>query len=124
MSIETALVFDQEGKTIHWHLPPGRSNGYIPDTRSLWEVLWENRHRLGGVAHTHPWEGDTWFSGTDVTTFSAVERALGQRLQWPIVTFTSVQVFVWVGPEKYDYGLLRSDPIPVEDVAELRQRSR
>lgn len=124
MSIETALVFDQEGKTLHWHLPPGRSGGYIPDTQSLWDVIWENRDRLGGVAHTHPWDGEAWPSRTDVTTFSAVEMALGKRLQWPIVTFSVVKVFTWVGPEKYDYGLLREAPIPVEDVEELRQRSR
>lgn len=91
--IETAMVFDDQGGTILWHEPCGRTAGSIPDTRDLWEVIWENRGRLGGIAHTHPWDGEAWPSLTDVTTFDAIERALGKRLLWPIATFTEVRYF-------------------------------
>ena len=122
--IETALVFDLEGKTIHWHLPAGRSAGSLPDSVSLWDVLWENRHRLGGVAHTHPWDGPSGPSHTDVTTFAAVEAALGKRLVWPIVTFTHITYVEWVGPGRIDYEMLRTPSWRVADVEELRNRSR
>jgi hypothetical protein len=119
--IETAAVFDLDGNVIHWHLPPGRAGGWIPDSRNLWDVLWENRERLGGVAHTHPWHGEAWPSGTDVTTFAAVEAALGLRLVWPIVTMTEVRTFRWVGPGKHDYK-----PVPFlksDDIFDLRRLS-
>ena len=51
--IETAAVFDLKGNVIHWHLPLGRSGGWLPDSRDLWTILWNNRENLGGVAHTH-----------------------------------------------------------------------
>lgn len=123
--IETALVFDNEGNTIHWHEPPGRSGSYIPDTRDLWEIIWENRHRLGGVAHTHPWNGESWASGTDVTTFAAIEQGLGKRLLWPIATFTEVGYFQYntetLQYEAINPGLVTYD---IEDLDELVWRSR
>lgn len=121
--IESALVFDKEGKTIHWHLPPGRSGGWIPDTRDLWEVLWENRHRLGGVAHTHPWNGEAWPSGTDETTFRAVELGLGQQLLWPVVTFTDMKAFVF-NPVTGEYVQAGPLTLELEGLEELRQISR
>lgn len=148
--METALVFDHEGRTIHWHEPLGRSGGALPDSRDLWEVLWEHRSeskggtgRLAGVAHTHPWNGPTGASRTDLTTFRAVELGLGQRLLWPIVTFTHVVWYVRraglentalaaIAPN--DINRFQSDPeyIPgkgpstwgLEGIEELRARSR
>lgn len=109
--METALVFDWEGRTIHWHEPPGRSASSLPDSRSLWDVLWEHRSsknggtgRLAGVAHTHPWNGPTGASQTDLTTFRAVELGLGQRLLWPIVTFTHIRW--WVRHTDLDHAAL------------------
>lgn len=121
---ETRLVFDREGRTILWPHDPHRSAGYLPDNQTLWDFLWDNRERLGGVAHTHPWEGPVWASYTDVTTFSAIEKGLGRRLLWPIVTFTDIQVFAWVGPGDYDYAPLSPVPFVVEGVEDLRLRSR
>ena len=121
--LEVALVFDKEGKTIHWHVPPGRSSGHIPDTRDLWEVLWENRDRIGGVAHTHPWNGDAWPSLTDMTTFRAVERGLGRQLLWPVVTFTEMRGFVF-NPVTGDYVQAGPLTIELEGLEELRERSR
>jgi len=129
---ENALVFDKEGKTLLWHLPEGCNEGYIPDSQDLWEFLWDNREIIGGVAHTHPWDGKAWFSRTDVTTWAACEKGLGIRLVWPVVTFTEVKQFIWVGPDRLDYWCLDDIPeingirqldLPV-DVEGLRERSK
>jgi hypothetical protein len=48
---------------------------------------------LGGVAHSHPWEGEAHPSGTDVSTFRAIELGLGKRLLWPIVTLSEVRYY-------------------------------
>jgi hypothetical protein len=104
--MEAALVFDKWGVPIYWHTPPDRTMSSLPDSRGLWEVLWDNRADLGGVAHTHPWSGFSGPSQTDVTTFAAVEAGLGQRLIWPVVTFTHINYLVWIGPGKHDYATM------------------
>lgn len=123
--MEVALVFDKQGKTIAFHEPPGRSGGAIPDSRNLWDILWTNRDRLGGVAHTHPWDGEAWPSQTDVTTFRAVELGLGQNLLWPVVTFTEV---AYVVKNQADGNFVLVNPkhisIQIEGIEELRVRSR
>jgi hypothetical protein len=123
--IEVAMVFNDQGEVIYWHLPPGRSGGSIPDTRSLWEVLWENRDRLGGVAHTHPWNGSPWPSQKDVTTFRAIEKGLGEPLLWPIVTFDQIGYWHWSEPDK-DYILINGNSLALEvqGIERLRELSR
>ncbi len=91
--IETAMVFDHDGHVLAWHKPDGATGGSIPDTRSLWDVLWDARGELGGVAHTHPWAGDARASQEDVTTFAAIDRALGRALIWPVVTLTDIAYY-------------------------------
>lgn len=118
---ETALVFDKEGRTIYWHTPDNRTGGYIPDSRALWLVMWDNRDRLGGVAHTHPWDGEAGYSGIDASTWASCEEALGCRLVWSVVTFTDIQYFAWNGSR---YERLSAPPFGVVDVDELRQKSR
>ncbi len=124
--METALVFDLEGRTIHWHEPAGRTSGSLPDSQDLWEILWENRHRLGGVAHTHPWNGPAIPSGTDLTTFAAVEKGLGKHLLWPVVTFDNV-AYVVRNPLFKDGGAMWTNAGPltikIEGIDELRRRS-
>ncbi len=133
--MEVALVFDKQGKTICFHEPQGRTGGSIPDSRNLWDILWENRHNLGGVAHTHPWNGDSWPSHTDVTTFRAIELGLGRNLLWPIATFTDLKTFVFMSydEEHQGYGSLDTcdgealgfpRDIILEGITELRARSR
>lgn len=124
--IETGLVFDFHGGRIYWHLPPDRSSGSLPDSSELWAVLWENREILGGVAHTHPWDGEPGPSPTDLTTFAAVEAGLGERLVWPIITFTAVRYFTWLGPNRLDYGDMerRRFRLNHEDIEKLRDLSR
>jgi hypothetical protein len=94
--IEVAMVFSNVGGIIWWPSSKGNA-GSIPDSRHLWDVLWESRAILGGVAHTHPWDGPGSPSGTDLTTFAALERGLGMLLTWPIVTMTHVDYYVWSG---------------------------
>jgi hypothetical protein len=121
--MEVGLVFDKEGKTIHWHLPPGRDGGFIPDTDSLWDIMWENRHNLGGFAHTHPWKGEAHPSADpDLTTFKAIEDGLGMRILWWVVTFTDAKCFVHLDDD--DYTEDQDPPIRVEDIDELRRISK
>ena len=121
--IESAMVFDDRGEVIAYHTPPGCTSGSIPDTRSLWEILWEHRAHLGGVAHVHPWNGEPHPSTTDVTTFRAIENGLGKLLLWPVVTFDQVGVWVWDGPES---GYIRETEwsIKIEGIEKLRELSR
>lgn len=102
--MEAAVVLDRDWHPIHFHAPAGRTGGSLPDSRDLWSVLWEHRARLLGVAHSHPGGGVPSPSFTDVTTFSAVERALGVRLVWPIVTIDAVRAFTWRGSDSLSYG--------------------
>ena len=84
--IECGVVLDEHLDPIFWHLPEGRTAGSIPDTRILWDVLWDNRETLGGFAHSHPGSGPPAPSQTDLGTFVAVEQALGRRLKWWITS--------------------------------------
>jgi len=104
MSIETAVVFDEEMKPIFWHTPLNRSAGHIGDSRGLWKVLMENRDKVFGIAHSHPGGGKAAPSGIDLRTFSACDLGLGKRLIWPIISKDSVRLFTWLGPEKYSYS--------------------
>lgn len=91
---EAAVVVDIDGQPVYWHLPAGRSATSIPDSRALWLVLWENRERLAGVAHTHP-AGVLRPSAIDLRTFAACEDGLARRLSWWIVTPAQVMVCSW-----------------------------
>lgn len=124
--METGLVFDKRGGVIYWHCPPDRSQGFLPDSRNLWNVLWANRMELGGFVHTHPWDGPSVPSGTDITTFAAIEAALGQRLVWPVVTFTDVGYYEWTGPGVHDYDLMsiRRFRLPKDCISKIRELSR
>jgi proteasome lid subunit RPN8/RPN11 len=86
--------------------------GSLPDSRELWDVIWKHRERLAGVAHSHPGGGVPGPSHEDVTTFSAVELALGRRLDWWITSADAVVVGRWEGPHKYDYRAERVEPEP------------
>lgn len=93
MAIEIACVFDKQGKALYWHDLSDCSRNYIPDSMELWNIVWNNRKVIGGVAHTHPWFGDAVPSQVDVTTFSAIERGIGKLLWWPIVTMDNVSCY-------------------------------
>ena len=119
--IEAGVVVDKEGFPMHWHLPPGRTAGSIPDTRSLWDQIWENRSQVLGFAHSHPGGGIPEPSWTDLTTFAAIEAALGRRLMWWITSSDHVIRAEWCGPEKTDYGFWTTvyEPVWAQELRRL-----
>jgi len=120
---EAALVFDVTGALLWWHLPYGRTHTGLPDSRTLWMELWKHRDVLGGVAHTHPWSGFPLPSNADLSTFAAIERGLGKRLIWPIITFDDVKYYKWVGPG-YRSWLCDGEPqLQANLIEELRNLS-
>ncbi|MCA9714115.1 MAG: Mov34/MPN/PAD-1 family protein [Myxococcales bacterium] len=121
--LETAALIGAAGDVLHWHAPAGRTVVSLPDSRALWETMWELRDQLVGVAHTHPGVGAPAPSGTDLTTFDACELGLGVRLRWWIATGDQLRCFVWRGPYSLDYERV---PLLVEQppwLDELRARS-
>ena len=136
MSIETALVFDRHGRTIRFFEPPGRTSGSIPDIRAkgdigwgereakiLWYFILEHKDIVGGVAHTHPWNGPATPSNTDVLTFRAFEQhAVGRLLLWPVATFSDVGYF---GYNEITGMYVPCGPMTIEinGLEELRRRS-
>lgn len=120
--IEAGVVIDKQGNALHWHLPPGRNTGALPDSRDLWDVLWENRDTIAGFAHSHPGSGVTGPSSTDLTTFAAVEAGLGRRLVWWITSSDHLIALRWVGPGRLTYHSVNVDEEP-EWVHELRRLS-
>lgn len=119
--IEAGVIITGAGP-VYWHLPTGRTGGSLPDSRTLWEVFWELRkEEFLGFAHSHPGSGVPGPSGTDRTTFSAVELGLGRRLDWWITSSDHVILLGWHGPGKYDYrGQLVDEP---DWAAQLRKYS-
>lgn len=95
MSIETAAVIGPDNTVIRMHEPPGRSATYLPDSQSLWDVSWDNREDLVGIAHTHPGSGFPSPSRTDLTTFEAMEKGLGKRLKWWILSSSHSVLLEW-----------------------------
>lgn len=121
--IEVGVLFDRDHQPIFWHEPPGRSMVAIPDSRTLWEALWENRERVLGFAHSHPGRGEPSPSHEDLTTFAAVERALGRPLAWWIVS-EDREIFRLEGLFEMDKVARRLHfPSPIPWLAELRRRS-
>lgn len=101
--IEAGVIIDLDGNPLHWHQPTGSTVGSLPDSQRLWEVFWEHKGYIAGFAHSHPGGGIPSPSPEDVTTFSAVERALGKRLQWWITSSDRVALYTWAGGDKYNY---------------------
>jgi len=104
--LEAGVVLDHNNVPIYWHSPEMRTGGSLPDSRGLWDVLWENRGVVAGFAHTHPGSGLPGPSYTDVTTFAAVEAGLGRRLNWWILSSDDLVLLRWKGPDRLSYGPL------------------
>lgn len=123
--VEAGVVIDQCGGPVYWHLPEGRSGGALPDSPTLWDVLWAQfqAKTLLGFAHSHPGGGVPGPSYTDVTTFAAVEAALGTRLTWWITSDTHVVALRWKGPDKLTYAATLVEEAPAW-VADLRRLSK
>ena len=96
---EAGVLIDlKTNEPLYWHAPAGRSCAYLPDSRDLWEVIWEHRGKILGFAHSHPGSGVPVPSHEDLTTFRAIEAALGTSLAWWI---TSSDVFAMIVPVDY-----------------------
>lgn len=103
---EAGVLLDLEAKPLYWHVPANRSAGSLPDSSDLWKVFWENRNNILGFAHSHPGKGVPSPSYEDITTFSAIELALGKRLTWWIISedLEGVVWIRWCGPGQYNYA--------------------
>lgn len=103
--IEAGVVVGKHGDPLFWHLPEGRTMGSLPDSQILWQVIWEafKADTLLGFAHSHPGSGVPGPSYSDVTTFAAIEVALGKRLDWWITSSDHAILLRWSGPDKISY---------------------
>ncbi len=119
--MEAGVVLDLDIKPLYWHLPADRTVVALPDSRTLWDIVWENREKIAGIAHSHPGGGVPGPSYEDVTTFSAIECALGRRLKWWITSADAAIVAVWVGPGPVTYSSTPCDEL--EWMTTLRQVS-
>jgi len=107
--VETGAVIGKDGSVLKWHEPENSSGGYLPDNRALWEFFRDNWKDIQGFAHSHP-EGCTGPSGTDLSTFAAIELGLDLRFDWWIVTSEIVKVF-WYDPVKrYETFYVKTRP--------------
>jgi hypothetical protein len=124
--IEAGVAVDRNGNPLFWHLPEGRTSGSIPDSRTLWQVLWDafKEDTLLGVAHSHPGSGVPEPSYTDVTTFAAIEAALGTRIYWWITSDTDVVRLEWRGPDKLTYAatIVDEEPSWADELRRLSQQ--
>jgi len=123
--IEAGVVVDKNEKPLFWHLPEGRTAGSLPDSRTLWQVLWDafKDDTLLGFAHSHPGSGVPGPSYSDVTTFAAVEAAIGKRLDWWITSSDHMVLLRWGGPDKISYRATIVTEAP-SWAAELRRLSQ
>lgn len=92
---EIGVVIDEDGLPLYWHAPPNRSSIALPDSRALWEILWRHRDHLWGFAHSHPGRGLPAPSHEDLTTFRAIDQALGRCLMWWIASIDQVIALQW-----------------------------
>jgi len=121
--IEAGVVINKHGDPLFWHLPEGRSAGSLPDSRTLWQVLWDAFKADTLLGFAHPGSGVPGPSYSDVTTFAAVEAAIGRRLDWWITSSDHVVLLHWAGPDKLSYRSTIVTEAP-SWVAELRRLSQ
>ncbi|MFQ6011385.1 MAG: Mov34/MPN/PAD-1 family protein [Nitrososphaerales archaeon] len=121
--LEAAVIINEDHNPIYWHCPNNRSSYAIPDSPDIWRFIWRNRDEIFGIAHTHPGTGYPSPSQEDVTTFSAIEKALGRRLQWWIATEDQLSLVTYAGPTEYAYAvlLLEEKPEWLDDLRNLSQ---
>jgi hypothetical protein len=122
---EVGVLVDTKGKPIYWHLPQGSTSGSLPECPDFWDVIWENRSKIFGFAHSHPGSGIPGASYEDITTFAPIESALGRRLIWWITSSDTLVHYIWEGPKEYTYRRYSNfvDPEGFNWLNELRQRS-
>ena len=124
--METGVVINTHHEPIFWHEPGGRSSGALPDSRALWDVLQQARRDgwLSGFAHTHPGDGQPHPSQEDMSSFTAIDNALGPMNWWIVNSKLTVLVrrsMMDSVPGREIYSITRiADPVWTPD---LRRRS-
>ena len=85
--IEAGVIISTNGEPLYWH-EPRHSSGALPDSRALWDHIWKAHQDgwLAGFAHSHPGSGVPGPSDTDISTFVAIEQAIGRPLSWWITS--------------------------------------
>ena len=83
----------------------------LPDSRDRWEAIWQLRHELSEIAHSHP-VGPSAFSAEDTSTMAALDLALGRKLRYSVVAPKTMIVRAdddtfELNPEPWWAGLLR-----------------
>lgn len=123
---EACVLVDFEDRPIHWNLPDDRSSVYIPDSRTFWDVIWESRSCVKGIAHSHPGVGLPSPSSEDITTFDAIEDGLGIRLNWWITSSSHLVVCRWESKFKYcvsgDSGLYQEWLPKLREISDYKGR--
>lgn len=101
---EAGVIFNHNGEPIFWHHPENRNTVILPDSKILWDAMWENKHEMMGFAHSHPGSGQGCPSSEDLSTFKAVESGIGKKMLWPIITSNSIWVYSRVNLTSSEYS--------------------
>lgn len=109
MSQEVCFLIGFDG-SILW-ADASTSPVVLPDSRDRWEAIWQLRHELAEIAHSHP-VGPSAFSAEDTSTMAALDAALGRRLRYSVVAPRTMIVRAddetfELNPEPWWAGLLR-----------------
>lgn len=83
MKREVCFLIDRNGQLL-WS-DASSSPLALPDSRERWEAIWQHRHELVELAHSHPL-GPEQFSAEDSSTMRALDDALGRKLLFSLVT--------------------------------------
>jgi hypothetical protein len=79
---EVCFLIGKDG-AILWS-DTGANAVALPDSRARWEAIWDRRHDLEEIAHSHP-IGPLAFSNEDETTMEALTSALGKPIIFSVV---------------------------------------
>lgn len=120
--LETAALIGRDGNVLYWHEPDNRSAVFIPDSSTFWDAIWSRRKELAGIAHTHPGTGMPHPSQEDVSTFFAIEKALGRPLLWWIGSQDSM-ILVTTQQKHLEVVIKYLDGYP-DWMVEIRNRSK
>lgn len=109
MAREVCFLIGADG-SILW-ADASESPVALPDSRDRWEAIWELRHDLYEIAHSHP-VGPSAFSAEDLSTMAAIDAALGRKLRYSVVAPRTMIVRAddetfELNPEPWWAGLLR-----------------
>ena len=79
-----------DGGAVLWS-DASDSPSALPDSRERWTQIWDRRHDLAEIAHSHP-NGPAAFSSEDETTMAALVSALGRDVRFSVVAPSAVVI--------------------------------